>query len=290
MKAFPSFRSGIPRPDLVSWMHERVEIKKETSQERNQRYARQPRYLKIVDSILSRIVKRLKLCKNAKIAYKIAMNLAHVYLKITHDLKIRGKENIPKSGSIMFLLHNGDKDVEYFISAFKEPVGIFTDVGNGFIADFLERCMGFVTRRGTRDQMVEKMIRTILFRNRYFAIWPEGSPARDGHPKEPFSGIVRVYATLNSKKNIIPFQPVLMRGTETYLYKGDKRFQKILVEFLKPFFIPRQWLQKPEDGGKTPRFIINKVMLALAKKIGYSTLKKNHALELRRRSGGNPWK
>ncbi|MBD3185722.1 hypothetical protein GF325_02745 [Candidatus Bathyarchaeota archaeon] len=289
--SYSSFLSGIPHPDLESWMHDRVEIPKESLADKRNRYRKQRhRMLKIMEPLFAKIITKMNIVKYKWIWYKVVMSMLHVYMRIVHRLKIRGRRHIPENGAIMYLLHNGDYDVIYFLSAFKEPIGVFTDVGNGFFADFLETVYGFVVRRGTRDVMLEKMVRTILKKNRYFAIWPEGSPSKDGHPKEPFSGVIRVYATLNAMRDVIPFQPVLMRGTETYQYKGDRRKRKILVEFMKPFFLPRAWLKPPREGGKTPREMINQVMLHLAKKVGYTTLKKNHALERRRRMKGKPWR
>ena len=221
--------------------------------------------------------------------YRFVMRIAHAYFKLVHRLEVRGLENIPEGGAIFYLLHNGDYDVMYFLSAFKEPTGVFTDVGDGFFADVLERFYGFVTRRGTRDVMVEKMVRAIATINRYFVIWPEGSPSRDAVPQEAFSGIIRVYATVNANADRIPFQPVLMRGSETILHGKTRKKWKILVEFLKPFYLPREWLKKPEDGGKNPRDMINALMLVLARKVGYTTLKKNYALERRRQAEGRPW-
>nr|MDO8111746.1 hypothetical protein [Candidatus Sigynarchaeota archaeon] len=72
--------------------------------------------------------------------------------------------------------------------------------------------------------------------------------------------------------------------------KHDRRAWKILVEFLKPIYIPRDWLKRPEEGGKTPREIIDKLMLVLARKVGYKTLRKNWALERRRQLEGRPWR
>ncbi|HME53839.1 MAG TPA: 1-acyl-sn-glycerol-3-phosphate acyltransferase [Candidatus Lokiarchaeia archaeon] len=282
--------STLPHPELRSWMHERIPLPIESRENRERRYARLEGEERITHLLLTRFMKVVHLPKYRWIWYRFMMRVANVYFKLVHRLEVRGLENIPKNGSIFYLLHNGDYDVIYFLGAFKEPTGVFTDVGNGFFADFLERFYGFVTRRGTRDVMVEKMIRAITTINRYFVIWPEGSPSRDAVPMEAFSGIIRVYSTINVDKDRIPFQPVLMRGSETILHKNSRRKWKILVEFLKPFYIPREWLKKPEEGGKTPREIINALMLVLARKVGFTTLKKNFALERRRQAEGRPWR
>jgi len=294
--AYSSFDDGIPYPNLKSHMHERIEIPRESLQQRMQRYLRQKPAVRKAEGWFARFVKRFKVIKYRWVWWRVLMGFGHLYLRIAHRLEIRGRHNIPKKGAIFYLLHNGNADVEVFLSAMKQPVSIFTAIGNSFFADLMEHCFGFVARRGTRDVMVEKMIRTILKKNRYFAIWPEGSPARGPpgplgppNPIEPFSGIIRVYSVINSRKNNIPFVPVLIRGAESNRGNRTKKKRKILVEIFKPIYIPRNWLQPPEKGGKTPREIINKLMLVLARKVGFNSLAKNWALERRRRAGGQPW-
>ncbi len=280
----------VPFPWLKSWMHERIPIPAGSPEVNAKMHRRYDEIFLSVQSLLTRFLMRTHFLRHRWVGYRVVMGTIHVYMKVFHRLESRGKENIPRGGGIFYLLHNGDEDVINFLGAFKKPIGVFTDVGPGFFADFLERFFGFVTRRGTREVMVEKMIRTIWQKNKDFVMWPEGSPSRDSHPMEAFSGIVRVYATLNATKDRIPFVPVLMRGTEMYRKKNSRKLQKHLIEYLKPIYIPRDWLERPEDGGKTPREIINALMLVLARKVGFTTLKKNYALQRRRQAEGRPWR
>jgi 1-acyl-sn-glycerol-3-phosphate acyltransferase len=280
----------VPFPWLKSWMHERIPIPADQPESKGKKKWHHHETLEFIQSLLTRLAKRTHLLRHRWIAYRIVMGAVYGYMKVFHRLEVRGEENIPRTGGIFYLLHNGDEDVINFLGAFKKPIGVFTDIGTGFFPDFMERFFGFVTRRGTRDVMVEKMIRTIWQKNKDFVMWPEGSPSRDGHPMYAFSGIIRVYSTLNATKDRIPFVPVLMRGTEIYRNKNTRKLQKHLVEYLKPIYIPRSWLQKPEEGGKTPREIINAIMLVLARTVGFTTLKKNYALERRRQSEGRPWR
>ncbi len=289
-RPYSSYSESIPRKDLcLPWFHDRVTIPRETIEERANRYNKEHRIIKKIFPFFSRFMWRFHVIRHRWVWYKVIMHALHRYMRLVHRLEVRGRENIPRDGAIFYLLHNGDNDVIYFLSAFKDPVGVFTAIGNGFFADFMEHVYGWVARRGTANVMVEKMARAILKKNHYFVMWPEGSPSRDGHPMEAFSGIVRVYATLNAKRDLVPFVPVLMRGSETYQHHKDKRKWKILVEFLHPIFLPRAWLAEPRNGGKTARETMDKLMLVLARKVGYSSLRKNHALEWRRRSGGRPW-
>lgn len=280
----------VPFPWLKSWMHQRIPIPANSEGSAKNKHRHHHEGHGVAQSLLTRFLKRTHLLRHRWVAYRIVMGAVYLYMRVFHRLETRGDCNIPKRSGIFYLLHNGDNDVIIFLGAFKQPVGVFTDIGTGIFPDMMERFFGFVTRQGTRDVMVEKMIRTIWQKNRYFVIWPEGTPSRDGRPQQAFSGIVRVYATLNAKKDIIPFVPVLARGGELFRNKNPRKLQKYLIEYLKPIYIPRGWLAKPEDGGKTPREIIDALMLVLARKVGYTTLKKNYALERRRYAGGRPWR
>jgi 1-acyl-sn-glycerol-3-phosphate acyltransferase len=310
--AYSSFRRGIPHADHVSHMHQRIEVQRETIEERDARYEAKNDREDMIWTLVSRFGKRFHFIHYRWIWWKFIMLIAHGYMKAFHRLEVRGKENIPEGGGIYYLLHNGDNDVIYFLAAMQKPFGVFTDVGVGYFADFMEHIFGFVTRRGYNYVMIEKMVQTILCKNKDFAMWPEGTPSHDA-PAQGFSGIVKVYATVNAKRDLVPFVPVLMRGSETiahdiawaakhpnkrakhagewyHHHKHDPRLWKVLVEILKPVYIPREWLKPEEEGGKLPRELIDKLMLALARKAGYSTLKQNRALEHRRQQAGGPWK
>ena len=66
-------------------------------------------------------------------------------------------------------------------------------------------------------------------------------------------------------------------------------FIKMYFKFLKPVFVPRDWLNHPNDGGKTPREIIDYLMLLIARVRGQKKLVKNHRLH-ERRHYHEPWK
>jgi 1-acyl-sn-glycerol-3-phosphate acyltransferase len=161
-------------------------------------------------------------------------------------------------------------------------------MGNSFVVDLAE-LFGIVPRRGTAPVMVEKMIRQIALKNRNFVMWPEGTPDKGYGVMEGFSSIVKVYATLNSNRDKIPFVPVCMQVLSP-IWGGKKRFPvKIIYTYLKPVFVPRMWLNPPEQGGKTPRFIIDKLMLLIAHKFGQKKLSINPSLHHRRSEAGTPW-
>lgn len=309
-KPYSSFGKGIPFPHLKSWMHERVEIPEETLDEREARYQRQHKGLRLISSMFSRFLKRTKLMRIKWTLYRLIIGVfARGWARIAHRLEVKGREKVPESGAILYMLHTSNNDVINGLTLFKEPISPFTAIGNGYFADLMEHFFGFISRRGKGKVLIEKMIRTLLLKNRYMIIWPEGRPEYEGKPIEPFSGIVRVYAVINSQKDLIPFQPVILHGGENYWRRGrrrhrkhgnpgkrkrrkkkDTRPRKWVAHFYDPFFLPRDWLKSPDEGGKTPREIINYLMLKLAKKFGFTKLEKNRALEWRRSAKGKPWK
>ncbi|MHA1730325.1 MAG: lysophospholipid acyltransferase family protein [Promethearchaeota archaeon] len=285
---------AIPFPKLSSWMHERVHLPAESREECRIRHARQEWEMKLADRILGPFLRWFSSASGTKkwALYRVCMGVAYLFFRAHNRLEVRGIENIPKS-AIFVANHRGEQDVVIFMAAFysakRQPVGVFTAVGDGLIADTLEEALGFVPRRGVSVTMVEKMVRAVLKRNRYFAIWPEGTASPDGRLMHGFSGIVRAYSVLNSRRDVVPFVPVMMRGNESYWWGERRRPKKVLVEFLKPVFVPRGWLRRPSEGGKTPREIIDALMLLLARKLGQVKLEVNPLLERRRKGGGKPW-
>lgn len=277
-------KDPIPFSHLESWMHKRIPIPKETKEQMMQRYNDQHKTEKVIASVVSRIIKMLHLHNSPLMLpiYRLITRLLYVFYRIKNRMELRGWENIPRKGGIFIVNHIAGQDVVIpFLAAFREPIGVFTSMGNGYFADFMEENLYFVCRRGMNNIMIEKMIRTIYLKNRYFVMWPEGTLERHGRVIQGFSGIVKVYATLNSKRDLIPFVPVYM--TEA----GPK--DKIIFKCFKPLFIPREWLKKPEEGGKTPREIIDYLMMIHARVKKQDKLDKNWALEHRRENTNKPW-
>jgi 1-acyl-sn-glycerol-3-phosphate acyltransferase len=289
--------SDIPYPQLKSWMHTRIVVPPIKTNDLFERYAKQHQSTRFEDALLSRVFKLMRVGNPHFLwgLYPVIMGVVRGFFRFTYRLTVRGQENIPAGGCIFYSNHRGGKDVLIFLAAVRRPVAAFTDINDGWIADAFERFLSFVPRRGFAPEMVEKMIRSLVLKNRYFVMWPEGTPTRNGKIMQGFSSIVKVYAVVNAKRDVIPFVPVLTRGTEefrkyrTKRVSQNKRFRKVLVEILKPIFIPRAWLCPPQEGGKVPREIIDTLMLVLARKLGQDRLEKNPRLEDRRNSPGAPW-
>ncbi len=154
--------------------------------------------------------------------------------------------------------------------------------GNGWFSDFIDHMFGLVAMRPeSREIKVEKMILSILQYNTFFAIAPEGFVARKFGVHQGFSSIAEIYSVINCKYNIIPFLPVLIRGGKAYRSIRPNT-SPIEVHFYPSFFISRDWLLSPEQGGKTPREITDFIMDKLAHYAGQETFLPNPKLEKKR--------
>lgn len=278
-------QNSIPYPQIKSWMHKRCDVPTVSLQSKQEIWARQPAKIQVADAILSRLMIRGGLLKgNMKwVSIKILARVFKLYFRILHSFKVKGLEKIPKSGCIFYLNHPGSLDPFVLLAALPFPFCAFVSWGDGWFSDMYERIYGFSSRRELpREVMIEKMIRTILCRNRYFAIWPEGHPTRYGLVLQGFSSFVRVYATLNNTKDRIPFMPVTIRGSGGYVYDLKPHIRPISLYFHDPIFIERKWIQKPEAGGKSPREITDYLMQHLARLNGQKKFYENDRLSRRR--------
>ncbi len=211
--------------------------------------------------------------------YKFVVTGFRWYFRIFNGLKAYGLENIPPKGCIFYVNHPGSFDPPILFAAIPHiQMGAFISWGDGWFADTLEACYGLSPfRQANMPLKVEKMVREILLRNRFFAIWPEGHPHK-GPVEQGFSSIIRVYATLNYNRDRIPFVPVLIRGEAAERKNLQHKMGPIEILFFKPIFIDRQWLKPPTEGGKTPREIIDFLMHYLARKNGQVTFAYNNRL------------
>ncbi|MHA1820131.1 MAG: lysophospholipid acyltransferase family protein [Promethearchaeota archaeon] len=300
-------RGGIPYPYLSAWSFKRIEIPDKFILDKERIEASLERY-KDMNKIFLRLYKtnlfkRLK--EHPRFLFLLFVLVFRSYFKLINRLEVSGRENIPKKGAIFYANHPGSMDVLILVASAGIPISCFIAWDNFFLTRLGEKILGFINKHRIRfakniklsnnhkdglkfgDVLIEKMIRTILLKNRYFAIWPEGGLEENGKVMQGFSGIVKVYKCLNAKRDIIPFVPVLINGSECYhIDKNPKLkpvFQKIKIQFLKPVFIKRDWLKLPNEGGKTPRQIIDYLMKILAEKNHQKKLYTNPYLNARKR-------
>ena len=272
----------IPHPELQSYMFVRQDLKQTHSNNSNCNSNEEYRFFNYIVSILLKTSGFTK--KKYRFGlYRVLMGFFRFYFRIFNRLEIHGKEKVGRS-AIFILNHPGSLDPLLFEAIMGTPVSCFIGWDNEwFISNVLENMLGFLNREGSSDEQIEKIIRTILEKNRFFAIWPEGTLSRKGLVMQGFSGIVKVYATINAIRDIIPFQPVLIQGSQCYNYQFFPRTNKIIIKFLDPIFIPRDWLYEPEKGGRTPREIMDYLMNLLAREHGQKCVISNHRLNRKKK-------
>ena len=280
----------IPYPHLNSWMFGRSNLKENVFEKEITDPDIKFDLDNFDEALISRLILKMPLNSQSFnwTFYKLIKKIFKLYFKIFHRLSVNGLENIP-SRAIFIVNHPGSLDPFVLVSAFPKPVSCFISLGFPWLEKGACPKIGFLPRFGTRDNILEMITRSILKKNSYFAMWPEGIADR-GTVMKGYSGIVRIYSVINSKRNIIPFIPVYIRGSECYLPLNMKpSTNKISIEFLKPRFIPREWLKEPQDGGKTPREIIDYLMNILARKNGQNEAVDNNHIEIRRKSYTPEW-
>ena len=289
----------IPHPELKSWMFKRVEIPNKFPISRKYWDWSNNKYY-VTNSIFSRIIKYTRAAKMPHVTFIIFSLYFKVFFKIFNRLEIIGKDKIPKEGSMFYVNHPGSLDTMILTTAVGKEVGCFIAWDNVMLTKLAEISMGYVNKDfirksdyykqygSFRDVLIEKMIQTVLKTNKYFAIWPGGGLDDNRYVRRGFSSVVRAYSVINSKKDVIPFQPVLIKGSECYHiaknFRLRPRTQKITIEFLDPYYIPREWLKDPKlnKDGKTPREIIDYMMNLLAKANGQRFFAPNKGLEWRK--------
>jgi 1-acyl-sn-glycerol-3-phosphate acyltransferase len=276
----------IPFPEYESYMHKRRNIPIIPLSTKKKWWAEQVLAQKVFDSIISRLVVGLGFHKGirAHLLFRIIRKIIRVYLKIYNRLKVYGKENIPTKGTIFYANHPGSYDPLILMAAIPMEFGALLAWNYSWFMNMINILYGFITklRYETRGTIVEQMVRQILTKNRYFAIWPEGGPNGTGLVNQGFSSVVRLYSVINSKEDKIPFTPVLIRGGGIYLAKPGIHRGPIEIHIMEPFFLNREWLKRAEKGGKSPREIVDWMMLKIAHKQKQSVLGVNRGLEERK--------
>jgi 1-acyl-sn-glycerol-3-phosphate acyltransferase len=271
---------GIPYPDLAHWSFPR-----QPSQPL-------PRYRSDGDVnrhafnlLMHRLMRRFGFFHPTRryALLRVVFGFLRFHFWIWNRATIKYQAPLPDRG-IFYCNHPGSLDPAIFLALLGQPVACFVGYGNYWFATTLEYMLGFINReRGGRDWLIERMIRTILLKNRYFAIWPEGRPSYNGLIYEPFSSIARVYATLNAKKDVIPLIPVMFRGGECYKYNLKPHTDKISMTVLPSYYLPRDWLKHPDDGGKTPREMVEYMMRVLMDAYGQKRAVFNDRIDRRRK-------
>ena len=146
--------------------------------------------------------------------------------------------------------------------------------GEWLVFDFIENHYGIMSSGIFRLISKSDMVRNIIFKNCHFAIWRRVIKRKASGRERIF--LVKVYTTINAKKDLIPFVPVLLRGAGIYFgnVRGP-RFKPIEIHFFEPFFINRDYFNPNSPEFKTPREITDEVMNVLARKNGQKECEEN---------------
>lgn len=186
-----------------------------------------------------------------KIVRVIAKSVVFAYCKIVYRVKIVGRENIPKTGPVIFCGNHKTfldppllevtckRDDTRFIA--KEELA-----KNPFLA-FLGRAFNVIlVKRNDKDFGPMKESLKTLKDGKCIAIFPEGT--RNGIKKgiKPKTGVA--YFALNSKATVIP---VGIKG-------GEKVFQKTVITYGKPLDLEEY--KKNKKDKEVAVEVTNKIM------------------------------
>ena len=186
-----------------------------------------------------------------KIVRVIVKSVVFAYCKIVYRVKIAGRENIPKTGPVIFCGNHKTfldppllevtckRDDTRFIA--KEELA-----KNPFLA-FLGRAFNVIlVKRNDKDFGPMKESLKTLKDGKCIAIFPEGT--RNGIKKgiKPKTGVA--YFALNSKATVIP---VGIKG-------GEKVFQKTVITYGKPLDLEEY--KKNKKDKEVAVEVTNKIM------------------------------
>ena len=150
-----------------------------------------------------------------------------LYLKVVYRLKVVGKENVPKTGALIFCgNHRSLLDAPIIVSTAPRHMRFFAkeELEKNFIIKFLAFCFGIIfVKRDSKDIQALKDSLKALKNNECLGIFPEGT--RNGLEKN--HGEVKngaVYLALKGNAKIIP---IGICGTL-------KPFKKNMVIYGKP--------------------------------------------------------
>jgi 1-acyl-sn-glycerol-3-phosphate acyltransferase len=205
----------------------------------------------------------------------------YLYFKIRNNLKVYGRENLPKSGPYLLVgNHSSVADALLLIAVFCGIEGkIFKYIAHAkdFKRDDSQRyfhmLFGGKPRRGKGEDLVKYMAQELLKGN-VVAIPPEGMYNKDNKIMKGYTGTARIYHLANKyAKQPIPIVPLVSIGAglayPTELGPNGKfQYHKIGIigRYGKPFYLPKTETLTHEILQHQTDFIMEKIAnLALQK-------------------------
>ncbi|MGB7156499.1 MAG: lysophospholipid acyltransferase family protein [Tepidisphaeraceae bacterium] len=170
--------------------------------------------------------------------YKFFRALFRILSSAWFDLKVYGKENVPKTGGVLLLSnHQSFLDpVALGVQLERELIflarsGLFTNPVFGW---FIRKCNAFPVRQGEGDIGAVKETIRRLQEGHMLTVFPEGGRCEDGELQPIQSG-----ASLVVRKAQVPIVPVVIEGSFKAWPKHRKIWQRcpVRVLFGKPVVV-----------------------------------------------------
>jgi len=167
--------------------------------------------------------------------YFIGKTLIRIFGKVLFDVKVTGRENLPKKGGFIVAANH----VSYLdppIIGAACPGRLFYMARhdlfrNPLFGVILRSVNVFPVKRNSADITALKKALKILKSGRGLLLFPEGSRQQPGRLGEPTAGVGLLVA-----KSKAPVIPAFIKGTEIALPKGAKKLTraKVTIHFGKP--------------------------------------------------------
>lgn len=163
--------------------------------------------------------------------YKFFRALFRILTSAWFDLKVYGKENIPKTGGVL-LVSNHQSFLDPVVlgvqlereMSFLAKSGLFVNPVFGW---FIRRCNAFPVRQGEGDVGAVKETIRRLQEGKMLTVFPEGGRCEDGELQPILNG-----ASLVVRKAQVPIVPVVIEGSFKAWSKHMKLWQRSPVRVL----------------------------------------------------------
>lgn len=184
---------------------------------------------------------KIELNEKNNLFYSFTMRLSFIILKLFYKFSIFGKENIPKTGPVIFASNHTSNIDPFVVGAVLYPRKVHSMAKEELfqvplLGFFIKKLGAFPVRRGKYDRQAFKNSLEILSKGQVLALFPEGTRNRLGDGK--LGSLHKGTATIAIKSGV-SIVPVGIRGTEKIFSKGKliPRFPKIKVKVGEPLLL-----------------------------------------------------
>lgn len=164
--------------------------------------------------------------------YKFSKCVCNLFCTLSFNIKIYGKENLPKNGGfILASNHVTDFDPVFMAIKIKRQLNFMAkaELFKNKIVSFVIKNLGaFPVQRGTGDtSAIDRAIETVK-RGDVFAIFPEGTRSKDGELKRFKSGAIVV-----ASQTTADVVPTCIYIKDICLFKKLKFRSKVIIRYGK---------------------------------------------------------